>query len=257
MAFSYSEHSGDGREAASAHAQGGTQAAFIMAAEVGRFFQDLRRALRLSEIDAARRLATRPDILAALETGNIGGLPPWPETCRIVRTYTGFAGLDPRPVLFSLEQLRGAAMSAPAARRGSGFSMPRMPDLMALKQSVSALARMPRRAPAPVPAPAPAARPAYQPEPAAAPRRQHQHQTARRVLFGLSLPVALLMLLTQTSVLEAAVSRMPSPMARFVRGAQEYIAVKMAPVRNGMRWIEVDDPRSRRGDKLQTAAQSD
>lgn len=240
-----------------------------MAAEVGRFFQDLRRALRLSEGDAARRLATRPDILAALETGNVRGLPPWPETCRIVRTYTGFAQLDPRPVLFSLEQLRAASMSLPESRQVRGFSLPRMPDLSGFKQSVTALARMPRRAtgarqapaPARAPAPAPAApsqMPAYPAaEAAPAPKRQHQHRTARRVLFSLSLPVALLVLLTQTSVLEAAVSRMPPTVARFVRGAQEYIAVKMAPVRNGMRWIEVDDPRSRRGDKLQTAAQSD
>jgi hypothetical protein len=33
----------------------------------------------------------------------------------------------------------------------------------------------------------------------------------------------------------------------------EQVRVHLAPVREGLRWIEVEDPRSRRGDKLQTA----
>ncbi len=87
-----------------------------MAAEVARFFQDLRGALRLTPAQTAQALATRVDIVAALEMGQIGALPPWPETCRIVRTYAGFAGLDPRPVLHSLEQLYVAAPRAPAPK---------------------------------------------------------------------------------------------------------------------------------------------
>ncbi len=88
----------------------------VMAAEVARFFRDLRGALRLTPAQAAQALATRVDIVAALEMGQIGALPPWPETCRIVRTYAGFAGLDPRPVLHSLEQLFTAAPRAPAPK---------------------------------------------------------------------------------------------------------------------------------------------
>jgi hypothetical protein len=33
--------------------------------------------------------------------------------------------------------------------------------------------------------------------------------------------------------------------------------LQLAPVRDGMRWIDVRDPRSRRSDKLRTTAQSD
>ena len=94
----------------------------VMAAEVARFFQDLRGALRLTPEQTAEALATRVYIIAALEAGRIGALPPWPETCRIVRTYAGFAGLDPRPVLHSLEQLyvlepRAAAPKVRGPRR--------------------------------------------------------------------------------------------------------------------------------------------
>jgi hypothetical protein len=78
-----------------------------------------------------------------------------------------------------------------------------------------------------------------------------------RLLFAVSVPVALVVLVTQTAVLEAAVSNLPPSVARMVRGAQNYVIVQMAPVKDGLRWIDVPDPRSRRGDKLQTASQSD
>jgi hypothetical protein len=70
-------------------------------------------------------------------------------------------------------------------------------------------------------------------------------------------PVGLLVLLSQTSVLEAAVAQLPPSVARIVRGAQDYVTLQLAPVRDGMRWIDVRDPRSRRSDKLRTTAQSD
>ncbi len=86
---------------------------------------------------------------------------------------------------------------------------------------------------------------------------------ALRALIGLvevgefHAAVAIVVLVTQTSVLEAAVSQLPPSVARIVRGAHDYVVVRMAPVRDGLRWIDVSDPRTRRSDKLQTTAQSD
>ena len=71
------------------------------------------------------------------------------------------------------------------------------------------------------------------------------------------LPKRLILLITQTAVLEAAVSQLPPSMKRIVRGAQNYVIVRLAPVRDGLRWIDVPDPRTRRSDKLQSTAQSD
>ncbi len=70
-----------------------------MAQEVGRFFQELRQAFGLTPAQVAARLSTRADIVLALEEGQVRALPPWSETARIVRTYAGLAGLDPRPAL--------------------------------------------------------------------------------------------------------------------------------------------------------------
>ena len=76
-------------------------------------------------------------------------------------------------------------------------------------------------------------------------------------LFTVTMGIALILLVTQSAVLEAAVSQLPPSMKRFVRGAQDYVIVRLAPVRDGLRWIDVPDPRTRRGDKLQSTAQSD
>jgi hypothetical protein len=205
----------------------------VVAADVARFFQDLRGALRLSPAQAAQALATRIDIITALESAQIGALPPWPETCRIVRNYASFAGLDPRPVLHSLEQL---FLSAPRAPRRAGRRL--LPRFGRAKgSSGGGRAGEPRRS-----------------------LRQTVNDHAGRpgmALFTVTLAVALIVLVTQTSVLEAAVSQLPPSVKRLVRGAQNYVIVSFAPIRDGLRWIDVSDPRTRRSDKLQTAAQSD
>lgn len=211
-------------------------------AEVGRFFQDLRRTFGFSQAQAAQRLATRVEIIAALEAGDVATLPPWPECCRIVRTYTGFVGLDPRPIVHSLEMLLVIAARTPkpaprrtffpklgrqrspahAARSKNG----RNQTLLAVSASLKRILR-------------------------------GREGRAGRALFAIAVPVALVVLVTQTSVLEAAVAKLPPSVARIVRGAHDYVIVQLAPIRDGMRWIDVSDPRTRRSDKLRTTAQSD
>lgn len=217
----------------------------MMAGDVARFFQDLRGALGLTPMQAAQALATRIDILSALEQGQIQALPPWPETCRIVRTYAGFAGLDPRPILHILEQLSVAAPQPAVPARVRAPRQPRPPLLSNLgSQSapiLKAIGGSGRRA-------ADAARNV---------RRVVNDHAGRpgMALFTVTMGVALILLITQTAVLEAAVSQLPPSMKRFVQGAQNYVIVRFAPVRDGLRWIDVPDPRTRRGDKLRTAGQ--
>jgi len=68
-------------------------------AEVAELFRDLRAASGLTEADLAAQLATRLDVVQALEQGAIYALPPWPETCRVVSTYGTLLNLDVRPLL--------------------------------------------------------------------------------------------------------------------------------------------------------------
>jgi hypothetical protein len=196
-----------------------------MAQEVGRFFVDLRRAFRATQAQVAQRLATRIDIIAALEGGHVRALPPWPETCRIVRSYAGLAGLDPRPALALLELLMQAEVYAPAPpprRRKKARRRPLAGAGERLKELWEGRAGQ-----------------------------------AVRMAVVLTVPITIILLVTQTAVLEAAVARLPPSVARVVRGAQNYVIVRFAPVRDGLRWIDVPDPRTRKGDKLHTAAQSE
>jgi cytoskeletal protein RodZ len=192
-----------------------------MALEVGKFFRDLRQAFYLSQAQAAQRIATRIDIIAALEAGQVRALPPWPETCRIVRAYTALAGLDPRPALKSLEILLQSDSRLPA------------PKPRARKRSLATAAARVRDV------------------------WDGRFGQAARALIVVTVPVALILLVTQTAVLEAAVAKLPPSVARVIRGAQNYVIVQLAPVRDGLRWIDVPDPRTRRSDKLQTTAQTE
>ena len=68
-------------------------------AEVAELFKDLRSASGLSEADLAAQLATRTEVVQALEQGALYALPPWPETYRVVATYGTLLNLDVRPLL--------------------------------------------------------------------------------------------------------------------------------------------------------------
>jgi DNA-binding XRE family transcriptional regulator len=210
-------------------------------ADVARFFQELRAAHQLSQAEAAQRLSTRIAVICALEAGDVSDLPPWPECCRVVRTYTGFMGLDPRPILHLLEVLLAAGATAPKP-------VPKRTLFPQLKRPTTARPQQ-RGSNAAGPG---LAVPAMLKGLLLSPKAR-----AGRILFAIAVPVGLLVLLTQSSVLQAAVAQLPPRMARIVRGAQDYVTVQLAPVRDGLRWIDVRDPRSRRSDKLRTAAQSD
>jgi hypothetical protein len=227
-----------------------------MSLEVARFFRDLRRALDISQLQAAKRTATRIDVIAALEVGKLRALPPWPETSRIVKAYTGLAGLDPRPALRSLEMVLAVHARTPQPEPRDG-----LPQLASRRDKL-ALPAPPHRPDADRrTAAAPDMAYADEPTPGVADRLRDfwdgRAAQAARAMFAVTVPVALVLLITQTSVLEAAVSKLPPSVARIVRGAQNYVIVQLAPVRDGLRWIDVPDPRTRRSDKLRTTAQSD
>ena len=74
----------------------------------------------------------------------------------------------------------------------------------------------------------------------------------QRALYALSLPLGLLVITMHSSIL-ATVSK---PFEMAVQSVSTYIQEHYGPVRDGMRYIEVDDPRTRRADKLQIGSGS-
>jgi hypothetical protein len=216
--------------------------------QLGQIFINMRRAMGAPRDAIARRLATRTSTIDDFEAGAVSALPHWKETERIVRGYCELLRLDPQPILWRI--------------RSHLDSMARPP-----------LPAAPSRPPAPGPVPAAAGRPSVMPAPPATRRSERKIDRERdedddgpppsrrrrrmRTLFTLTAPVALL-----AGVVYAAQSapRLVYPVIAFlpdrleipVRAGLEYMIRLTAPSRDGLRWIEVSDPKMRKADKLQT-----
>lgn len=213
---------------------------------VARLFRDLRAALRVTPHQIAAHLVTRSDTIAALEAGDFEHLPPWHETSRIVLAYTALAGIDGRPVLAAVADVvrrsphaplqLAAPVAKPAATpmqappQALPPERPRAANVSTFVRAGSAIANGAKRFPAGA--------------------LKQVRQRPQRALYAVSLPLGLVMFMFNTSTLQAAFSNVPRPIARVAQDVRQYFQVQFAPVREGLRWIEVDDPRRRRADKL-------
>jgi transcriptional regulator with XRE-family HTH domain len=218
---------------------------------IGNLFLDLRRALHLSLPEAAGRLGTRIDVIEALEHGHVRRLPPWPETARIVTEYTRVAGIDSRPVLEVIRrELIDEARTldlAPDAAQSPGRVQPVLRRMTSAARSAAGAVRRASRATAT----------------RASPRRTLARlfsalaglprPSARTLGLMVTVPLALMVSFGDAGTLRSTASALPEPLAGLARRVDDFILRRMAPVREGLVWIDVADPRSRKADKLQTA----
>ena len=213
--------------------------------QLGQLFRNMRLTMKVSRETIARRLATSPSCVDNFEAGAVSALPHGKETDRIVRGYCELLRVDPEPILWRIHghmqalasQARQATSGVPAASR-------------------------------PVATPATAGRPAPRPRPAVKTERTKSERTQARspsrrrrarALFALSAPVALLAAVVYLAhampqPVYRAIVLLPDPAEGVVRACLDYLVLLTAPRREGMRWIEVGDPRLRKADKLQTSA---
>ncbi len=210
-------------------------------------FRDMRWALSLTKPELARKLGTKQGVIDAMELGRIRALPAWPETVRIVTELGKLNRVDARPILARIRDQIGPA----------GLDQVPSPDRVRTGRAgiVAAEARpAPSRGPSPQQAPS---------EDEARERRRlrvrRRADRAARAVSALSAPVVMVAGLlwiaqAQPTVLESSVLALPEPLARLVRPVVDYVVLQLAPRRDGMRWIEVDDPRLRKSDKLRQAA---
>lgn len=219
-------------------------------ANIARLFVDLRGALRATPHQVAAQLMTRPDVIYALEGGRFEGLPAWPETSRIVIAYTALAGIDGRPVLAAIADVvrggvvalvnqgvanhavghQGVAYQQPAPVQKTIADPPTGFGVSSLMQAGSAIAHGAKRLQGGA--------------------LHHVRKRPERAFYAASLPLGIVLILFNTTALQAAFAHVPRPVARMTQEVRQYFQERFAPVREGLRWIEVDDPRRRRGDKL-------
>ncbi|MBS0238627.1 MAG: helix-turn-helix domain-containing protein [Proteobacteria bacterium] len=251
---------------------------------IGQFFIDLRRTLRLTLPQAAEYLQVRPEVIEALETGYVEHLPEWQDTSAIVMTYTSMAGVNGRPALNAIGSLIAYFSSVAPAPRQPAISERLLQYAQAQYQPQQPFPQAQPFQPRPEPAglqgrshAVAQAGPRERSQPVRAARIQaagnfmragsaiangarrlpqeafnQVRQRPQRALYALSLPLGLLLLMMHSSIFET-VSR---PFGSAVRWVSSYFQEHYGPVRDGLRYIEVDDPRSRRGDKLRISGGS-
>jgi transcriptional regulator with XRE-family HTH domain len=199
--------------------------------QVGQMFRNMRSAMGVSRETIARRLATSPSTIDNFEAGAISALPHWKETARIVRSYCELLRMAPEPILRRIHDRLLAIASQPRS--------PDPPPPRVLR-SVRTVRTEP---------------PAAKAEPA--PVRPTRRRRAR-TLFALSAPIAVLLgvaILAQVmpGLIYRAVGVLPGSIESPARAGLDYVVLLMAPRRDGLKWIEVGDPRLRKADKLPTS----
>ena len=218
------------------------------ASQIGPLFRDLRRCLRLSIPDVARRLGTRIDIIEALEAGEVSRLPAWPETVRLVTSYTGLAGIDPRSVLEVISDeialVRRQLVKAPAER---SRALRRSFDLLKARGLPAWHWGAVRQTFGKIPFGKAAGVLRWPIELVQRPK------SPARLALACAVLAVLLSSLIQSPVLQASVTG--GGLSRVLGSVQEYVLLHTSPKKDGMVWIDVGDPRARRSDKLRPPQQ--
>lgn len=197
--------------------------------QIGHIFRNMRAAVRASREAVALRLATSVATIEDLENGAISALPHWPETVRIVRAYCELLRLDPEPLLWRLQQLLNHGVSAEEAAADRAAVAGPPPLVLRNGQSREPMVLGP-------------------------PRRRRGG--LRRLLILSALPAIVAGLAYLTVVAPAVgyrvIRQLPASWAEPAKNGLDAIVLYSAPHREGLKWIDVGNPRLRRGDKLQT-----
>ncbi len=188
-----------------------------------------------SAADVAGVLGTTSHVIELLEAGAVRALPPWPETQRIVLTYGSHLRIDTRPILERI----AAQVAAPAV--SVTHSKAQVPPAEGEAAEPVDIPTMPP----------PAIEGAW---------RRRRRRRARRTFLAISAPMVVAGLgvwlaQAQPPMLVAAVNALPGPISRPIRSGLDYLLLQSAPRRDGLRWVEVADPRLRKSDRMRVQAQ--
>jgi hypothetical protein len=208
---------------------------------LGAIFRNMRRILNVPAPVLARHLSTSPSTIGLLEAGSLAALPPWPETTRIIHAYCALLRADPQPILRHI----AGRLTTSAAPRASATASTTISSGISRHNALP-----PRTAPS-------SAMPAQRAPAEATTSSPGRRRTARR-LFALSAPAALVaavvaMVQMMPKPVRAVIEMLPHPIKSSVDAGIEFILLQTAVRRDGLLWIEVRDPQTRKADKLEAA----
>lgn len=218
---------------------------------LGSLVGDMRLALGMTPGELALRLSTTVDTIITLEQGRLRALPHWEETQRVVMGLCALHRVDPRPLLQRIYQQTGATHVGAPPERSLGAL---------LRASERTADRTARKTTAP---PEPSSRRRAAPKPAPAPKKRWKVRRAGRgrgrALMAVAGPMVLIAsvvwsIQAQPRALREAIAVLPASIAQPMLASLDTLAVRLAPRRDGLKWIDVADPSSRKADKLQVTA---
>lgn len=235
-------------------------------AQIAAIFRQMRAILGLTVPALARRLGTDIAVVIELEAGSVDNLPPWPETVRIIEGYGAMTGVDQGPLLSRILMLQ----TPPATQATAPVPRPVHPAPVPVVYEATPVTRphpYPERRPATYAVPAPRGPgqvahataevedPPAEDAPAAPRSRRRLRLPSPRLAMWLGAPVAavvcvLLVAKISPQVLYSTVEAMPFAIRAPLRPSVDYLVTSTAPVREGLRWVETVNPRSRKSDRL-------
>jgi hypothetical protein len=219
-------------------------------AELGRIFRTMRATMNVSRDAIARRLAVAVATVDTFEAGAVAAFPQGRETERIVRGYCELLRVDPQPILWRIGAcLRALAAPAPPVSV-SAWSPPVARPAVARVRNDAAARRWPagewvsRRI-------------AGWRSGAYAGRGRGRRRGRTLVALCLPLTIAGVMLLAIAAAPASFYRGLPLLPWRLqgpARTGLDRLLLLVAPRRDGLRWVDVGDPRLRKADKLETLA---
>lgn len=238
---------------------------------LAQIFCTMRATIGWRQEEVASFICTTNDVVESLEAGRMKALPAWPETMRLIAAYGKLVDADIRPVLDRLQQQ--GPFRVPIERQtplGGRQQMPGPVERTPRTAPPSSRATGPTMAPPSVPARwARVPRPPRLALPAGLARRLTAKTfrltgvAPRRITRGMAM-IALATLLAVGTIaaltalptaLNAAADQLPPELAKSIRSGLDRLKVSLAPFRESLKWIDVADPRSRKGDRLATPAE--
>lgn len=271
--------------------QGGRQGRTVASTghdqQLGAIFRQMRAVVGMNEVGVARLLGTDLSVVMDLEAGIGEGLPAWPELVRIVERYGAIAGVDPSPLITRLMQISVPPATSRPAMMPRPPSVVAIAPVPALAERFAPPPLVPAARLHPV-AP-PSSRDAdrrlrsspqvQQPTVLAKYAGDRRAQPAavdaevveaavghivprarRRWVAKAAGPLAVVVLLVGLypavmqlpRVAYASIGYFPARLQGSVRNVIDLAVLQTAAVRDGLRWVDVGDPRVRKTDRLKT-----
>lgn len=218
---------------------------------LGVVLRDLRSSLGISQRELAMRVQADVRVVDTLERGNLKGLHDWADTERVIVGLCRMVAVDHRPILRRIiEQTSVAQIGMPPMRTGPRPGRAESGDP---RTEPAARTAAVSTAPSGV-----VARPVTGAKIVPAIRKLIPGANSRRrgrVLMVVATPMIMIAagvwtVQTQPRALHAAISVLPRSIAQPIRERLNALTLQLAPRKDGLRWIEVADPRTRKSDKL-------